>query len=70
MTTTKSQVTHDNAFPKISKPALRALSNAGYTKLEQLTQVSESELVKLHGMGPKALGILKLALQEQGLSFK
>lgn len=70
MTTTNSQGIHDNAFPKMSNPALRALNNAGYTRLEQLTQASETELAKLHGMGPKALGILKGALQEKGLSFK
>ena len=49
-------------FPKIGAPALRALYGAGYTRLEQLTQVSEAELGKLHGMGPKALSILKEAL--------
>lgn len=57
-------------FPKISKPALRALNGAGYFRLEQLTQVSETELAKLHGMGPKALGILREALKELGLSLK
>lgn len=41
---------------------MRALYGAGYTRLEQLTQVSEAELGKLHGMGPKALSILKEAL--------
>jgi DNA-directed RNA polymerase alpha subunit len=58
-----------SAFPKISAPALRALTAAGYQRLEQLTQVSEAELLKLHGMGPKAIGILQQALQEKGLAF-
>lgn len=58
-----------NAFPKIGAPALRALTAAGYQHLEQLTQVSEAELLKLHGMGPKAIGILRQALQEKGLAF-
>jgi DNA-directed RNA polymerase alpha subunit len=57
-------------FPKISRPALRALANAGYNQLEQLAQVSESELGKLHGMGPKALGLLKQSLAEKGLAFR
>jgi hypothetical protein len=70
MNNKKSQATTDNAFPKIGKPALRALTSAGYLKLEQLTQTTEAELGKLHGMGPKALGILKEALAEKGLSFK
>lgn len=48
----------DIDFPKTSKPAERALIHAGYTKLDQLAGVSEKELLKLHGMGPKAIRIL------------
>ena len=59
----------DHDFPKVGAPALRALQNAGYTRLDQLTEVSESELSELHGMGPKALGILRDALAERGKSF-
>jgi len=57
-------------FPKIGAPATRALEAAGYTNLKQLTKVTEAELAQLHGMGPKALGILREALQVEGLSFK
>lgn len=57
-------------FPKIGAPATRALEAAGYTTLKQLTKVTEAELAQLHGMGPKALGILREALKAQGLSFK
>lgn len=60
---------HPSDLPKISAPAQRALAAAGYTHLAQLTAVSEAELLKLHGMGPKALGILRQALAAQGLSF-
>lgn len=59
----------DTGFPKIGKPATQALHHAGYTQLEQLTAVTEKQLLKLHGMGPKAMGILREALAEQGLSF-
>jgi hypothetical protein len=58
-----------NDLPKTSAPAQRALTAAGYHRLEQLTQVSEAELLRLHGMGPKAIGILRQALQEKGLAF-
>jgi hypothetical protein len=57
-------------FPKISQPALRALHSAGYDHLEQLVGVTELELSKLHGMGPKALGILREALAAKNLSSK
>jgi DNA-directed RNA polymerase alpha subunit len=55
--------------PKLSKPAQRALAGAGYRRLEQLTQVRESDLARLHGMGPKALRQLREALAERGESF-
>lgn len=57
------------SFPKIGNPALRALNTAGYTHLEQLTEVSAAELLRLHGMGPKGIRILRAALEERGLSF-
>lgn len=53
----------------LSKPARRALAGAGYTRLEQLTSMSEAEILKLHGMGPKALGQIRAALSARELSF-
>jgi hypothetical protein len=54
---------------KLGKPAQRALAAAGYVRLEQLTKVSEAQLLQLHGMGPKALAQLRDALTKQGLAF-
>jgi predicted flap endonuclease-1-like 5' DNA nuclease len=54
----------------IGRPAGRALAAAGYTRLEELAGVSEAELKKLHGMGPKALGVLREALAARGLGFR
>jgi hypothetical protein len=59
----------ENDFPNIGKPATRALMNAGYYKLDQLTKVTESEILKLHGVGPKAVRILNEALKGKQLSF-
>jgi len=56
-------------FPKLSAPADRALASAGYMRLEQLTEVTEAELGRLHGMGPNALGRLREALKAKDLSF-
>lgn len=61
---------HTDLPTRIGKPATRALANAGYTRLEQLTEVTEKELGRLHGMGPKALRLLEEALAERGLSFR
>lgn len=55
--------------PAIGDPATGALLFAGYSRLEQLAQVTEADLIKLHGMGPKALGIIKQTLEAIGLSF-
>ena len=67
--TKKSSETHPNAAafpPGMSGPALRALAAAGVGSLKDLGRWSESDLAGLHGMGPKALAILKTALEAQG----
>ena len=57
-------------FPQsIGNPARQALENAGYSKLKQLTKVTEAELGKIHGVSPKALRILRETLAAKGLSF-
>ena len=53
----------------LAQPARRALVQAGYTRLEQLTRISEAEVKKLHGIGPNALDKLRQALAAKGLSF-
>ncbi|HEX5809709.1 MAG TPA: DUF4287 domain-containing protein [Anaerolineales bacterium] len=55
---------------KLGAPAERALAGAGIKNLKQLTKFSEVEIKELHGVGPNALGKLRQALAEQGLSFK
>ena len=60
--------THD--FPRaIGNPATNALVNEGYNHLEQLTKITEKELLKIHGVGPKAVRILRETLAEKGMSF-
>jgi hypothetical protein len=57
-------------FPlTIGKVAMRELHVNGYFRLEQLTHVTEKELLKIHGIGQKAVRLLRAALDEQGLSF-
>jgi hypothetical protein len=65
-----SSDTLESDFPaKLSNPARRALAGAGYVRLDQLTNVRAAELLKLHGMGPKALEQLRGALAARGQSF-
>jgi hypothetical protein len=49
----------EDGFPKLAAPARRALSVAGYVRLDQLAEVSEADVKKLHGMDPNALAALR-----------
>jgi hypothetical protein len=62
--------TEETNLPKLAAPARRALHGAGYTRLEDLTKVTESEVMKLHGMGANAMQVLRNALAERDLSFR
>lgn len=57
-------------LPKVSKPAERALTAAGYTRLEQLAEVREKDIAALHGVGPTVLVRLRDALREHGMEFR
>lgn len=54
----------------LARPAQRALAAAGISSLQQLSAFTEAQLLQLHGMGPKALGQLREALQAQSKAFK
>ena len=69
MANKKSNSSETYLTPGLSQPAQRALKAAGYTRLEQLASVTEADLLKLHGVGPKAIAILRPALAAQGLAF-
>jgi predicted flap endonuclease-1-like 5' DNA nuclease len=53
----------------IGNPARNALAVIGITQLEQLTGMSEKEVLKLHGVGPKAVRILKEEMSKRNLAF-
>lgn len=54
----------------LSAPARRALENNGIISLKQLSNFSEKDILKFHGMGPASLPKLRAALESEGLSFK
>ncbi|GGM06104.1 MULTISPECIES: helix-hairpin-helix domain-containing protein [Micromonospora] len=58
-----------DTLPNIGAPATRALHAAGYRTLRDLAGVPRAELAALHGMGPKALGIIQTALEQHDLSL-
>ncbi|GII91166.1 DNA-binding protein [Sinosporangium siamense] len=57
-------------LPKTSNPARRALAEIGITHLDQLTGRTAREILKLHGVGPSTIPILREALAAHGLSFR
>lgn len=57
-------------LPDIGAPASRALASIGITRLEQVADVSESELLALHGFGPAALRKLAQALAARGQAMR
>jgi hypothetical protein len=59
-----------DAFTSLGAPARRALENHGISDLRQLSDYSEKQILKLHGMGPGSMPKLRGLLQAQGLSFK
>lgn len=65
----EKQKTPAGGLPAVAAPARRALERAGITSLEALSGFSETEILKLHGMGPHAIKKLHAALEHAGLSF-
>ena len=53
--------------PGISRPASRAFHDAGFRTLESFAGVSASQLLALHGVGPKAIRTIQEALESRGL---
>ena len=64
-------MTPPDGFPRgIGRPATGALLAAGYTDLAQLDGVPEDDLLRMHGVGPKAVAVLREALAERGLALR
>jgi DNA-directed RNA polymerase alpha subunit len=56
-------------LPMLVAPARRALANANITSLEQLSQYSEHELLKLHGFGKSSIPIVVDQLKKTGMKL-
>lgn len=60
-----------DGFPRaIGRPARGALLQAGFTRLEDLVGTSAAELLALHGVGPRAVRVIRDALAERGESLR
>ena len=54
---------------RLGKVARRELGVHGYTRYDQLTTVTVKDLLRIHGVGPKAIRILEEELSVRGLGF-
>ena len=52
------------ALPAIGAPAARALAEAGVRNLDDLESADLAFLATLHGVGPKAITLLRAALEK------
>jgi hypothetical protein len=57
-------------LPKIGAPATRAFAHVGITTLEDLCEWTERDLLALHGVGPRAITILRPVMAEHGVTFR
>jgi hypothetical protein len=53
----------------LARPARQALAAAGYITVEQLTQTTEGDPARMHGIRPKAIAQLRDAAAAAGLSI-
>jgi DNA-directed RNA polymerase alpha subunit len=61
----------DSGFlSKLSSPARNALVHEGIDTLQELSKYTEKQILKIHGIGPASLPVLRTSLEEVGLSFK
>lgn len=60
----------DGFLSIIVAPARRALEGAGITTLLKLSEYSEQDILKFHGMGKTTIPKLRAALAAEGLTFK
>lgn len=66
----KERKPEDGILSLLNAPARRALENNDIESVEQLSKLSEKEVLGFHGIGKTSIPILKEALAKNGLKFK
>lgn len=61
--------TTSTPLPAIGRPACRGLASIGVTTLEQVIEHSEAQLLALHAVGPRAIGLLADELARRGWTW-
>ena len=66
---TTQQETPSELTPRIGRVARRELALHGYTRYAQLAEVTAADLLRIHGIGPKAIRLLEEELAARGSAF-
>lgn len=62
-------MTDDDLPASIGRPAFGALRAAGITRLSEVARLGEKDLLALHGVGPKAVRLLRAELAARGMEL-
>lgn len=54
----------------LSNPARNALLHHGIDTIQKLSEYTEKEILKIHGIGKASLPTFRKSLEEQGLTFR
>jgi len=66
----KENKSNAGVFFQLSAPAQRALRSVGISTLQELLNLSETEIRSLHGIGPKAYQKIIELILENGLELR
>ena len=60
----------DHELPDhLSQPVIRALNSVGVTRVANVSRFTRSEILALHGIGPKSIGPLEEEMERAGVSY-
>jgi DNA-directed RNA polymerase alpha subunit len=66
----KNKLINNLFLKQFSAPARRALEKLDINSIQDVCNYKEKEITNTHGIGPKAMEIIKTLLKEHNISFK
>lgn len=63
-------MTYEEFLQTLSKPARGALEFEIIDSFEKLANLTEKQVLAIHGIGPKSLPTMRAALEKENLQFK
>ena len=63
-------MTYLDFLDKLSKPAKNGLLHEGIDDFDKLSELTEKEILSIHGIGPKSLPVVRECLAQTGMKLK